>query len=129
MDKVTIGIPRALHYYYYGTLWTSFLEELGFRVLVSPKTTKDILTSGCNLSNDEMCLSLKIYFTFGDLFIKYILFIHITFKFSLLWVKLTLAKLTSYITCNLFAINYMMWMTHHEYILKHVNMCILIKSK
>lgn len=62
MDKVTIGIPRALHYYYYGTLWTSFLEELGFRVLVSPKTTKDILTSGCNLSNDEMCLSLKIYF-------------------------------------------------------------------
>lgn len=62
MDKVIIGIPRALHYYYYKTLWTSFLEELGFEVLVSPKTDQEIVTSGMKLANDEMCLSLKIYF-------------------------------------------------------------------
>ena len=61
MDKVKIGIPRALHYYYYGEMWKSFLEELGFEVVESPKTTKKILDDGCLLANDEMCLSLKIY--------------------------------------------------------------------
>lgn len=61
MDKIKIGIPRALHYYYYHTLWKSFLEELGFEVVESPKTTKEIVDVGCKLANDEMCLSLKIY--------------------------------------------------------------------
>lgn len=61
MDKVKIGIPRALHYYYYGSLWKEFLEELGFEVLISPETTKEIVEKGCKVSNDEMCLSLKIY--------------------------------------------------------------------
>lgn len=61
MDKIKIGIPRALHYYYYGTIWKSFLEELGYDVIISPETTKEILENGSRCANDEMCLSLKIY--------------------------------------------------------------------
>ncbi len=61
MDKIKIGIPRALHYYYYGTMWRTFLEELGYEVVISPKTTREILENGCRCANDEMCLSLKLY--------------------------------------------------------------------
>ncbi len=61
MDKIKIGIPRALHYYYYGSMWKSFLEELGCSVIISPKTTKETLEQGSRKANDEMCLSLKIY--------------------------------------------------------------------
>lgn len=61
MDKIKIGIPRALHYYYYGALWKEYLENLGCEVVISPKTTKEIVDQGCKIANDEMCLSLKIY--------------------------------------------------------------------
>ena len=61
MDKITIGIPRSLYYYYYGDLWKNFFRNLGFNVIVSPKTTKDIVLRGNKMANDEMCLSLKNY--------------------------------------------------------------------
>lgn len=61
MDKIKIGLPRALHYYYDGELWKSFFEELGCEVIVSPPTTAMILEEGMKIANDEMCLSLKVY--------------------------------------------------------------------
>lgn len=56
-----IGIPRALLYYRYGILWTSFFEALGHQVIVSDPTDKAILARGDALSNDECCLASKIY--------------------------------------------------------------------
>ena len=56
-----IGIPKALYYYRYGTLWTEFFQALGCDVLVSPDTNRALLASGSKLSIDEGCLSLKIY--------------------------------------------------------------------
>ncbi len=61
MDKIKIGIPRALHYYYYKDLWKTFLEELGCTIIISPETTNETLERGKKIANDEMCLSLKIY--------------------------------------------------------------------
>lgn len=61
MDKIKIGIPRALPYYYYGNLWRYYFEELGFEVVMSPITNKDMVDIGTKIANDEMCLSLKIY--------------------------------------------------------------------
>lgn len=61
MDKITIGIPRSLYYYYYGDLWKNFFRNLGCNVIISPKTTKDIVLRGNKMANDEMCLSLKNY--------------------------------------------------------------------
>ena len=56
-----IGIPKALYYYRYGTLWCEFFRALDCEVLLSPDTNKEFLTEGSKLSIDEGCLSLKIY--------------------------------------------------------------------
>ncbi len=61
MKKIKIGIPRALYYYYFGSLYTSFFEEMGCDVIVSPKTNYEILSLGCKYTVDEMCLSMKIF--------------------------------------------------------------------
>ena len=59
MDKV--GIPRSLFYYYYKDIWKVFFDELNISYILSPPTNIDIMEKGMNISNDEMCLSLKNY--------------------------------------------------------------------
>lgn len=61
MNKITIGIPKALLYYKYSELWTSFFEELGCEIMVSPNTSKKILEDGIKFSLDESCMAMKIY--------------------------------------------------------------------
>ena len=61
MDKIKIGIPRSLFYYYDGYLLKNFFEYLDFDVVISPETNKSIVNEGIKYSNDEMCLSLKIF--------------------------------------------------------------------
>lgn len=61
MNKITIGIPKALLYYKYSELWTSFFEELGCEIIISPNTSKKILEDGIKFSLDESCMAMKIY--------------------------------------------------------------------
>ncbi len=61
MEKVKIGIPKALLFYKYGDLWTHFFENLGLDIIISPNTNLEILENGKKLTDDEACLSLKIY--------------------------------------------------------------------
>lgn len=61
MDKVKIGIPRSMYYYYYGDLWQQFLKALDCEVVVSPITNKQIMELGMKYANDEMCVSMKNY--------------------------------------------------------------------
>lgn len=61
MDKIKIGIPRGLFYYYEGYFLEKFLTYLNFEVITSPTTNKHIIDEGIKYSNDEMCLSLKIF--------------------------------------------------------------------
>jgi len=61
MNKITIGIPKALLYYKYGELWTTFFEELGCEIIISPNTSKKILEDGIKYSIDESCMAMKIY--------------------------------------------------------------------
>lgn len=61
MDKIKIGIPRSLFYYYDGYFLKNFFEYLDFEVIVSPETSRSILNEGVKYANDEMCLSLKIF--------------------------------------------------------------------
>jgi predicted nucleotide-binding protein (sugar kinase/HSP70/actin superfamily) len=58
-DNMTIGIPRSLFYYYSGEVWTSFLDNLNVKYILSPKTNQQIINLGAKYSADEMCLSLK----------------------------------------------------------------------
>ena len=61
MNKIKIGIPKALLFYHYGDLWTHFFEELGCDIIISPNTNQEILDYGNKFSVDEACLAMKIY--------------------------------------------------------------------
>ena len=62
MDKIKIGLPRATFYYYYGDLLKTFFKILDLEIIVSPPSNKDIYNQGEQISQDEMCSALKIYF-------------------------------------------------------------------
>ncbi|KUO50511.1 MAG: hypothetical protein APF76_07610 [Desulfitibacter sp. BRH_c19] len=57
-----IGIPQSLFYYYYFPLWSTFFKEIGYEVVVSNTTNKNIATKGVQLTVDEVCFPVKIYF-------------------------------------------------------------------
>lgn len=61
MKNMKIGIPKALLFYHYGDLWTSFFEELGCDIIVSCNTTREMVEWGTRFSVDEACLAMKIY--------------------------------------------------------------------
>lgn len=61
MMKMTVGIPKALLFYYYQDLWKAFFEKLDVEVIYSDDTNKKILEKGEAVSIDEACLALKIY--------------------------------------------------------------------
>lgn len=56
-----IGIPRGLFYYQHYPMWSTFFEQLGAEVVVSPPTTRDILMSGCSRLIAETCLPVKVF--------------------------------------------------------------------
>jgi len=58
----SIGIPRALLYFYYYPLWRAFFTRLGLQVVVSPETNKKIMDAGVKATLSEVCLPVKIYF-------------------------------------------------------------------
>lgn len=61
MKQITIGLPKAFLYYRYHTLWETFFNNLGHKVVVSEDTTKETIELGKIYSIDESCLSSKIY--------------------------------------------------------------------
>ncbi|MDI6591950.1 MAG: acyl-CoA dehydratase activase-related protein [Patescibacteria group bacterium] len=56
-----IGIPRALIYWKRPYFWENFFESLGFEVLFSPKTNKEIIEKGVKVADPETCFSNKVY--------------------------------------------------------------------
>jgi len=57
---ITIGIPKALLYWYYIPFFKTLFEELGFKVVVSENTNKDIINKGVIHSVPELCAPVKI---------------------------------------------------------------------
>lgn len=55
-----VGIPRALLYYKFGKLWTTFFDETGIDYIISPETDRLMLTRGERLAIDETCLPTKL---------------------------------------------------------------------
>lgn len=60
-DVRTVGIPRGLLYYRFGTLWRTFFEKLGRNVVVSGETDRAVVDAGTARSVDECCLASKAY--------------------------------------------------------------------
>lgn len=56
----TVGIPRALVYYYYYPQWKTFFEELGFKVVLSNKTSKRIVDLGVKVTLNDACIPIKL---------------------------------------------------------------------
>lgn len=56
----SIGIPRALYYFYYPGLWETFFSELGMQVVVSAASTAKTLEQASLISEPEHCLPLKM---------------------------------------------------------------------
>ena len=56
-----IGIPRALLYYQYYPVWKAFFEALGVEVVVSPPTTRVMLSEGSSRVVPDTCLPVKVF--------------------------------------------------------------------
>ena len=56
----SVGIPRALIMYDYAPLFIGFLNALGARVVLSSKTTKQIMEHACELSYTDSCFPVKL---------------------------------------------------------------------
>lgn len=62
MGSLKIGIPQALLYYEYFSLWRNFLENLGTEVIISGPTTKEILDLGVKSAISEVCFQVKVFY-------------------------------------------------------------------
>lgn len=58
---VKVGIPEALLYHEFGSLWLNFFQNIRVPVALSGKTNKQILDRGMSLAIDESCIPLKVY--------------------------------------------------------------------
>lgn len=62
-DRITgpkIGVPRMLFYHELYPFWQAFLSELGFDVVLSPRTNKNIIHKGVEGTVAESCFPIKV---------------------------------------------------------------------
>lgn len=62
MEKIKVGIPRALHFYRYFPFWKKILEELDAEIILTPHTNKKIVEEGVTMGFGELCIPVKIYY-------------------------------------------------------------------
>jgi len=60
-DRPTVGIPMALHSLEWGVLWAHLFAELGFSVVLSPRTNNRIVLSGVESMTAETCFPVKVF--------------------------------------------------------------------
>lgn len=58
---VKVGIPQALLYHEFGSLWLDFFQNIGVAAALSGETNKQIVDRGIALAIDESCIPLKVY--------------------------------------------------------------------
>jgi len=59
--KTTIGIPRALMIFYQQfPMWRTFFEELGFSVMISGNTDKELVIRSLETISTEVCLPVEL---------------------------------------------------------------------
>lgn len=55
-----IGIPRGMLFYENFPFWRDYFDGIGYEILISKKTNKEIMDAGILNSVDEACLPVKI---------------------------------------------------------------------
>jgi len=59
-SRTKIGIPYIFYFHDYLPFWSSLLWELGFEVVVSPKTNKQSINLGAENAISEACFPVKV---------------------------------------------------------------------
>jgi predicted CoA-substrate-specific enzyme activase len=59
-SALTIGIPKALFIYEWYPFWQAFFSELGFKVVLTQNTNKQIIHEGVEGTIAESCFPIKI---------------------------------------------------------------------
>lgn len=59
-NKLTVGIPRVLFLHKLFPMFNVFFKELGFNVILSDETTKEIVEMSQEYSLDETCYPIKL---------------------------------------------------------------------
>ncbi|WP_366921869.1 acyl-CoA dehydratase activase-related protein [Metallumcola ferriviriculae] len=59
--KETIGYPTALSYYSYYPFWNAFFTTLGFSVVISPASSKQIIDWGVKETVNDACIPIKLF--------------------------------------------------------------------
>lgn len=60
MNKIKVGIPSALLYYYYFPFWLKLFSELNVDLIISDKTSRNLLDKGIKNTLSEICVPIKI---------------------------------------------------------------------
>ncbi len=58
--KPKIGLPYIFYFHDFLPFWTTFLWELGFEVVVSPKTNRQVVNAGVESILSEACFPVKV---------------------------------------------------------------------
>ena len=59
-NRKKVGIPRTMFFYDRFPFWCAYIQELGFEVVVSPRTDPVIATSGDELAVAQPCFPVKV---------------------------------------------------------------------
>jgi len=59
-DAPVIGIPRILHFHELFPFWKAFFTELGYRIVISDFTNKELIREGVETIVAETCFPIKV---------------------------------------------------------------------
>jgi len=59
-EKKKIGVPRTLFFHEFFPYWATFFEDLGFEVVLSDRTNKQIIREGVEQVLSETCFPVKV---------------------------------------------------------------------
>jgi predicted CoA-substrate-specific enzyme activase len=59
--RPTVAIPRSLHFLNHAVLWSHFWTQLGYAVVLSPKTNQQVAMAGIESMTSETCYPIKVF--------------------------------------------------------------------
>jgi predicted CoA-substrate-specific enzyme activase len=60
-DRPTVAIPRALHFLNHAVLWSHFWTQLGYAMVLSPRTNQHVAMAGIESMTSETCYPIKVF--------------------------------------------------------------------
>ncbi len=58
--RPTVGMQRMLYGLHFGVLWAHFFDQLGYRLVLTPRTDNEISRTGTEIMQGEACYPVKV---------------------------------------------------------------------